>query len=130
MTSTDRGTVTRWSLLLPDAWSRIRLDHRRPQQVSAVVAEAFATVSRDQAVSLRRGLEAELNALAEKAAAEGGRELYLLSDVRRGLPLAATALVSVLPETLPAETPPELLAQVLAGGAGDEPTVVTVAGEQ
>ncbi len=131
MTATQAdGSTTGWSLLVPQTWSRIRLERDRPQQVAALMTRAFATVSRDQAAPVRRVVEQELLAKADQAFAEGGREFYLLTEVRRGLPLAATLVVTVLPETLPADVPAQVLAQVLAEAPNAEPTVVTVAGQE
>jgi hypothetical protein len=127
-TETD-GPVQGWSLLLPQTWSRVRLERNREQQVAALVAKAFATVSRDQAVELRRFLDQQLRAKVDQAFEAGGREFYLLTDVRRGLPLAATLVVTVVPEPVPADAPAELLARVLAGAPGSEPAVLTVAGQ-
>ncbi|GLY18059.1 hypothetical protein LWF15_27115 [Kineosporia rhizophila] len=122
------GVTPAWSLLLPSAWSRVRLRTDRREQVQALVARAFATVSRDQAGEVRRSLEKDLLGMAEKAFRNGGRELYLLSEVRRGLPLAASCVVSVHPEPLPADVSPEILAQSLAGGSS-EAAVILVDGE-
>ncbi|GLY30951.1 hypothetical protein [Kineosporia sp. NBRC 101731] len=115
-----------WSLLLPDSWSRIRLPTDRREQVSALVERAFATVSRDQGPELRRALARELLMLADDAFEGGGHEFYLLTEVRRGLPLAASCLVTVIPETMPADVDAEILARVLANAPGSEPATVTV----
>lgn len=131
MTATEGGgPPAGWTLLLPQTWSRIRLERDREQQVSALVARSFAAMSRDQGADLRRFLAKELLAKADQAFAEGGREFYLLTEVRRGLPLAATLVVTVVPEPVPADVPAELLARVLSGGAGSEPAVLSVAGQE
>jgi hypothetical protein len=125
MTSAD---TVQWSLLLPNTWSRIRLDRDRPQQVAALVGRAFANVSRDRAVELRHLMEQQLTVAADTAFKEGGHEFYLLSELRRGLPVAATCVVTVVQRPLPGDVPAEITAQVLASGSG-EATTVTVAGE-
>jgi hypothetical protein len=124
------GPAVGWSLLLPDTWSRIRLAKDRREQVSALVERAFATVSRDQAVTLRRSLAKELVITADEAFREGGRELYLLTEVRRGMPLAASCVVTVVPQPIPEGVGPEVLSNIFAADQpGSEPAVVEAAGE-
>ncbi|GAB6903643.1 hypothetical protein JCM9957A_67350 [Kineosporia succinea] len=94
-----------------------------------MVGKAFATVSRDESASARRSLENDLAGLVDRAHDGGGREFYLLMDVLRGIPLAATLVVTVVPEPVPADVAPEILARVLANDPNSEPAVLEVAGE-
>ncbi|GAB3271600.1 hypothetical protein GCM10027456_59530 [Kineosporia babensis] len=120
---------TGWSLMVPTTWSRIRLARDRQEQVAALIGRAFATVSRDQGAGLRREMERELLTLADQAHDRGAVEFYLLSDVMRGLPLAASCVVTVLPESLPANVDPEILARVLVQGPEAEPRTVSIDGQ-
>lgn len=120
---------TGWSLMLPDTWSRIRLERDRPQQVAALVDRAFASVSRDQGVALRRSMQVELTGLADRAFEQGAREFYLFGDLMRGLPIGASCVVTVVPEAFPANVDAAILARALAGDAAAVPTTVTVGAE-
>ncbi|GLY15126.1 hypothetical protein LWF15_12290 [Kineosporia rhizophila] len=125
-TSETQPAATGWSLLMPSTWSRIRLRTDRREQVSALVGRAFGSISRDQGPALRRALERELLSLADEAFNGGGREFYVLTEIRRGLPVAATCVVTVVPQPVPPGVDAEILARVLANAPGSEPTTVTV----
>lgn len=122
--------TTGWSLVLPDTWSRVRLDDDRRHHVTKLVTKAFATLPRDESFELRRALEAKLASLADTAHENGARQMYVLSDVLRGLPLAATCLVTVVPAPFPAGMPAEIVARTLVTRPGDEPAVLVVGDEE
>ena len=60
--------------------------------------------------------------------ASGGTDLYLSVDLARGLPVAASCLVTVVPLGVAAEMPARELATVLGDRPGDEVGVLEVAG--
>jgi hypothetical protein len=120
--------VAGWSLLLPPGWWHIRLDERRDRSIHAMLDRLLASLPRDRVFPWRRDLTARLTEYVDRAVAENGNDLYLLADLRYGMPVAASCLASVVPVDVPADLPAELLAEILAAGPGDEPGTIMVAG--
>ncbi len=94
-----------------------------------MVGKAFATVSRDESASARRSLENDLAGLVDRAHDGGGREFYLLMDVLRGIPLAATLVVTGGSGTGTGRRGARDPGAVLANDPNSEPAVLEVAGE-
>lgn len=115
-----------WSLLLPPGWWHIPLDERRGQSVTALLDRRLASLPRDRVATLRRELDGELTRLVERAVANGAVELYLSVDLMRGLPVAASFLVTVVPVG-PGRSAAEL-AGLMGDQPGDEVGVLEVAG--
>jgi hypothetical protein len=117
-----------WSLLLPPGWWHIPLDERRGQSVAALLDRQLASLPRDRVATLRRELEGELTRLVERAVANGAVEMYLNVDLMRGLPVAASCLVTVVPTGAVTALPAAELAGMMAERPGDEVGVLEVAG--
>lgn len=122
--------VAGWSLLLPPGWWHIPLDQRQHRRIRTMVDRLLATLPRDQVFPWRRDLTKLVIDYADRAEAQGGRDLYLLSDLRYGMPLAGTCLTTVVPVDLPQDVPAQALAEILSDGSGDEPGVLDVAGRE
>lgn len=117
-----------WSLLLPPGWWHIPLDERRGQSLKALLDRQLASLPRDRVAALRRELEAELTRLVERAVANGAVQMYLNVDLMRGLPVAASCLVTVVPVDFGAAMPATELAALMGDQPGDEVGVLEVAG--
>jgi hypothetical protein len=117
-----------WSLLLPPGWWHIPLDERRGQSVTALLDRRLASLPRDRVAPLRRELNGELTRLVERAVANGAVEMYLNVDLMRGLPVAASCLVTVVPAGVVTTLPTAELAALMREQPGDEVGVLEVAG--
>ncbi len=117
-----------WSLLLPPGWWHIPLDERRGQSVTALLDQRLASLPRDRVTMLRRELDGELTRLVERAVANGAVEMYLNVDLMRGLPVAASCLVTVVPAGVVTTLPTAELAALMGERPGDEVGVLEVAG--
>lgn len=117
-----------WSLLLPPGWWHIALDEHRGQSVKALLDRQLASLPRDRVATLRRDLDGELTRLVERAVANGAVEMYLNVDLMRGLPVAASCLVTVVPLGFGTALPATELADLLGDQPGDEVGVLEVAG--
>ena len=117
-----------WSLTLPPGWWHIPLDERRGQSVKALLDRRLASLPRDRVATLRRELEGELTRLAERAAQNDAVDMYLSVDLMRGLPVAATCLVTVVPTGVGTALPAAELAAMMGDRSNDEVGVVEVAG--
>ncbi len=117
-----------WSLLLPPGWWHIPLDERRGQSVTTLLDRRLASLPRDRVATLRRELDGELTRLVERAVANGAVEMYLNVDLMRGLPVAASCLVTVVPTGAAAALPAAELAAMMGERPGDEVGVLEVAG--
>jgi hypothetical protein len=122
--------VVGWSLLLPPGWWHVPLDGRRTRSVRALTDRLLADRSRDAVAALRRALVAELDAAVERAVRAGAQDLYLLSSLSHGLPVAATCLATVLDRALPDDVPAGVVAELLSTQPGDVPGVVVVEGRE
>ncbi|MGH3693494.1 MAG: hypothetical protein ACRDRX_05770 [Pseudonocardiaceae bacterium] len=117
-----------WSLLLPPGWWHIPLDERRGQSIQALLDRRLVSLPRDRVATLRRELEGELTQLVERAVANGAVEMYLNVDLMRGLPVAASCLVTVVPTGAATSLPTAELAALMGDQPGDEVGVLEVAG--
>ncbi len=104
------------------------LDERRGQSVTALLDHQLASLPRDRIVALRRELDGEIIRLAERAAANGATDMYLNVDLVRGLPVAASCLVTVVPVGFGTSLPATELAALMGDQPGDEVGVLEVAG--
>ncbi|MGH3721037.1 MAG: hypothetical protein ACRDRI_19760 [Pseudonocardiaceae bacterium] len=116
-----------WSLLLPPGWWHIPLDERRGQSVTALLDRWLASLPRDRVAVLRRELDGELTRQVERAVVSGAVEMYLSVDLMRGLPVAASCLVTVVPSGAATALPAAELAALLGERPGDEVGVLEVA---
>jgi hypothetical protein len=123
-----RAGAVGWSLLLPPGWWHIPLDERRGQSVTALLDRQLASLPRDRVATLRREVEGELTQLVERAIANGAVEIYLNVDLIRGLPVAASCLVTVVPTGAATALPAAELAALMRERPGDEVGVLEVAG--
>lgn len=119
---------TGWSLILPPGWWHVPLDERRGQSVKALLDHQLAPLPRDRVATLRREVEAELTRMAERAVENGAVDMYLNIDLVRGLPVAATCLVTVVSTGVGTALPPAELAATMGQRPGDEVGVLEVAG--
>ncbi|MGH3831276.1 MAG: hypothetical protein ACRDRS_12660 [Pseudonocardiaceae bacterium] len=117
-----------WSLLLPPGWWHIPLDERRGQSVTALLDRQLASLPRDRVTTLRRELDGELTRQVERAVVSGAVEMYLSVDLLRGLPVAASCLVTVVPTGAATALPAAELAMMMGERPGDEVGVLEVAG--
>ncbi len=117
-----------WSLTLPPGWWHIPLDERRGQSVKALLDCRLASLPRDRVATLRRELEGELTRLAERAAQNDAVDMYLSVDLMRGLPVAATCLVTVVPTGVGTALPAAELAAMMGDRPDDDVGVLEVAG--
>lgn len=117
-----------WSLMLPPGWWHVPLDERRGQSVTALLDRQLASLPRDRVARLRRELEGELTRMAERAAQNGAVDMYLSVDLMRGLPVAATCLVTVVPTGVGTALPAAELAAMMGDRPDDEVGVLEVAG--
>lgn len=117
-----------WSLLLPPGWWHIPLDEHRGQSVKALLDRQLASLPRDRVATLRRELDGVLTRLVERAVANDAVEMYLNVDLMRGLPVAASCLVTVVPVGLGTALPAAEVAALMGDRHGDEVGVLEVAG--
>lgn len=117
-----------WSLLLPPGWWHVPLDERRHQSITALLDRQLASLPRDRVATLRRELEGELTRHIERAVESGAVEMYLNVDLVRGLPVAASCLVTVVPVGFGPALAATELAALMGDQAGDEVGVLEVAG--
>jgi hypothetical protein len=87
-----------YALVLPPGWSRIPVQRGARAAVKKIVEDAFARrsphVPPDKLVPLRLDLERKLSAMISQARERGGVDLYLPLEPRRGIPIAASFVVS------------------------------------
>ncbi len=124
----EKTAPTGWSLVLPPGWWHVALDERRGQSVKALLDRQLASLPRDRVATLRREVEAELTRMAERAVENGAVDMYLNIDLVRGLPVAATCLVTVVPTGVGTALPPAELAAIMGDRPDDEAGVLEVAG--
>lgn len=99
-TSRTREVRDGWAyaLLVPSLWTRLPVD---PVGSRAVVRrlldERFASLPRDAVARLRHEAERELRRTVEQAVDAGAVELWLHTGLVRGLTLAASLTVTVVP---------------------------------
>ena len=117
-----------WSLLLPPGWWHVPLDERRHQSITALLDRQLASLPRDRVATLRRELDGELTRQVERAVANGAVEMYLNIDLMRGLPVAASCLVTVVPVGFGTALPATELAALMGDEPGDEVGVLEVTG--
>ena len=117
-----------WSLLLPPGWWHVPLDERRHQSITALLDRQLASLPRDRVATLRRELDGELTRQVERAVANGAVEMYLNVDLMRGLPVAASCLVTVVPVGFGTALPATELAALMGDEPGDEVGVLEVTG--
>jgi len=86
---------TGYDLLLPPGWVRVPLDRTRARRfVRDLVAARSAGQPSDQVTPVRVALEREVLASVDRAGDAGVRDLFLLSEQRHGLPVAASLTVT------------------------------------
>ena len=124
----EKTGPTGWSLILPPGWWHVPLDERREQSVTALLDRQLASLPRDRVARLRRELETELTRMAERAVHNGAVDMYLNLDLMRGLPVAASCLVTVVPTGVGTALPAAELAAIMGNRADDEVGVLEVAG--
>ena len=117
-----------WSLLLPPGWWHVPLDERRHQSIAALLDRQLESLPRDRVATLRRELDGELTRQVERAVGNGAEEMYLNVDLMRGLPVAASCLVTVVPVGFGTALQATELAALMSDGPGDEVGVLEVAG--
>jgi hypothetical protein len=85
------------SLVLPPGWRRVPLVRGSDGAVERLVADAFAGRPPDEHTALRHQLRGLLRAQVADARRRGGVDLYLPAGGHRGLPVAASFVVAVVP---------------------------------
>lgn len=112
------STTTGYRIVLPEGWHRLPAD---PIALRPIVRELlhrlWADLPRDSTAQRRRDLEQELVRLGDAASDQGGRELLLSLRAVGGVPLAASAVVSMVATGLAGEPGLVELARVSAEGA-------------
>lgn len=117
-----------WSLLLPPGWWHVPLDERRHRSITALLDRQLASLPRDRVATLRRELDGELTRLVERAVENRAVEMYLNIDVMRGLPVAASCLVTLVSVRFGTALSATELAAMMGDRPGDEVGVLEVAG--
>ena len=115
---------TGYDLLLPPGWLRVPLDRTRARRfVRYLVAARAAGQPSDSVAPVRMALEREVLASVDRAADAGVRDLFLLSEQRHGLPVAASLTVTEVPVAAATESG-DLAGRL--GESGTETTSVTL----
>lgn len=113
--------MTRLLLVTPDGWWRIPLPDAaaRRRSVTRLVERQFRGV--DDQPLLRRSVAEELAGAAEAAAAGGGLEMYVATDVVAGVPLSASLVVTAVaaPRGLATASTASLARRIAEDGAGE-----------
>jgi hypothetical protein len=118
------GAVHRYMLLLPPGWRRIPVGEPEPT-IRDILDTTFAGLPADRYGPFRRELHRLLRDQVAAARDASGLDLYLPVDTMRGVPVAASFVVSQLP---PGAAPPQDVLTSLALHEGD-PQPVQVAGQ-
>jgi hypothetical protein len=110
--------VSGYRLVLPPGWHRLPADPiaLRPV-VRDLLLRLWADQPRDETAPRRRDLEQALVEMGDRASDQGGRELLLCLQAVAGVPLAASAVVSMVATGLQGEQGLADLAQVSAEDA-------------
>lgn len=109
------GAPKDYRIVLPEGWSRIDVrPERRDRAIRSLLNRQFRGV--DNVPWLRRQLQERLSALAERARAGGGIEIYICHQEILGAPLPASLVVSLTP---PAKDGGGVTPEQLAGTLGD-----------
>lgn len=86
-----------WTMVIPRGWSSLSTDPRlRQGQVRRLLDRRFAGVSRDEVASVRRAIAQALEDQLADAAAKGARQVHLQTQPMRGVPIAASLVVTVV----------------------------------
>lgn len=92
------GSAWEYALLLPPGWSRLPLDPVRSRAtMRRLIDERFARLPRDKVATLRRELELEVRRVVERAASAGAVDLWLQTELVRGVAISASLTVTVVP---------------------------------
>lgn len=109
-----------YALALPPGWRRIPVEGAAPV-VRALLDESFAGLPSDRHGPYRHELERIVFEQVDAARRNMGVDLYLPWGGARGLPVAASFVVSHLP---PDHAPPEQVLAALGGGGDQEPVTI------
>ena len=87
-----------YTLVLPPGWEKIPARHGTDEAIKAILDAKFralpARVPRDQLAPYRAEVEGRLRRAAAQARKNGAVDLYLPVELRNGLPVAASFIVS------------------------------------
>jgi hypothetical protein len=119
VTGGEDGALPGYSLVLPPGWRRVPLVHGSDEAVERLVADAFAGRAPDEHTALRRQLRTLLRAQVADARRRGGVDLYLPAGGHRGLPVAASFVVAVVPSGAGPSPAEDLLAALLVQQEAD-----------
>jgi hypothetical protein len=107
-----------FTVLLPPGWIRLPLDDRAEARASTLAAARAGEVAPPQREAARQRLAQLLRQAVREGRAAGGIDIMLSVAARRGVPLAASCLVSYL-EYEHTPVPLDLLSAELAGAGGE-----------
>ncbi|AZM54785.1 hypothetical protein DMA15_21315 [Streptomyces sp. WAC 01529] len=118
-----------YTIFVPAGWFQLHLDpDERDRGIAALADRQFAGI--DHAPVLKENLMRDLQKQAKAAYRSGGLELYISLLTVRGLPLASSLLVSLLPEGWPGcRTPYDLARRLAETGRRAEVRKLEVAGD-
>jgi hypothetical protein len=126
VSTTDVGTASGYTLVLPTGWRRIPVREGSKAAIRSIIDEVFARYSagesRDQVIRYRVQLEGQLTDMVRKARSSGGVDLYLPVEYVHGTAVPASFVVSQATLGQPDDGGPVDPAQVVAAfvaGAGD-----------
>lgn len=112
------STTSGYRIVLPEGWHRLPADPIALRPIAReLLHRLWADLPRDSTAQRRRDLEQELVRLGDAASDRGGRELLLSLRAVGGVPLAASAVVSMVATGLAGEGGLVELARVSADGA-------------
>lgn len=91
------GAGWEYVLLIPPGWSRLPLDPAGLRTtMRRLLDQRFARLPRDKVARLRRELELELRRTVDRAAEAGAIDLWVQTELIRGVAVSASLMVTVL----------------------------------
>lgn len=110
-----------YAVTLPPGWLRIPVEGSEPV-IAVLLDETFGDLPRDRYGPYRAELERILREQVAGARANSGIDLYLPTGGMRGLPVAASFVVSHLPPS--GQAPPDVLAALAVHDGSAEPVEI------
>jgi hypothetical protein len=99
--------VTGYTLILPDGWRRIPIQHGTKAAIRGITDEVIRRfpkgVSRDKMTPYRVEIERRLSDMARRARSTGGVDLYLPIEYSHGVAVTASFVVSQVALPVPAQ---------------------------
>lgn len=104
-----------YTLVLPPGWARIPLRRGTDKAIRNILDRALSGFPRDAVATVRRDLQVRLREMAEQARQGGGLDLYVPTERRHDVTLAASLVVSEISLVTAQQVDPHtVLARLLA----------------